>query len=436
MAGYYVLDSIGITGNRVTRTQTILRLLEAQIGDTIRADSLSRAWNALLLYNTDLFNQVTIQQGARPGHWHIAVEERWYLWPYLRFRVEDVTLSDWVRNPVFYRVTYALGFYRNNLTGRQDKLQLVFRDGYKRGFTLSYNRPFLFVKPKIDAYFYFNYFQNDEVNYGARSGEVLRLRQPNRPVRTLYEGSIALSKRLSQTDWLQLSPGYRTVAVQDSLTVLNPSYLPGQRTLEAYPYLALGYVHDSRRVRAFPLAGYKWGISLAQYGLGVGTSQFWKLQGHFRRFIPLGLSRWNLAYGLDAQHIFYQNLPFYEKAFVDPDVGARGYESFFVSGTTLLDAKTELKYALIPWRIREVSWLPRPFRHAALGLYPYVYADTGYMEDRSQNGDDGTYLNKLLGTVGIGLYVPYIYDNLLRLEYGLNVQGQARFQFNFVHALR
>lgn len=410
--------------------------MEAHQGDTIYHDSTTRAWNRTLLYNTDLFNNVTITADTLKGIWYVEVTERWYLWPYVYVRLEDITLANWVRQPDWQRITYSVGFYRENMTGRQDKLRIIYGNGYKQGFMASYNRPFLLPKAKIDALFYFNYFQNDEVNYAAIDGEVQRLRLPAQPVRRMYEGSIRLSRRLSQTRWLYLTTGYRHSLVADTLLAYNPTYLTQSSLPEAYPTLAVGYLHDSRQMRAFALSGQKLVLEAQVAGLGLGTVNMGVLLASYRRFMPLGSSRWNVALGGDVVHHLSDRLPFYEKFLISPDFGTRGYESYFVTGTTHATLKTELKYAVLPWRIRQVRWLPAPFRQFPLGLYPYLYADAGYMADRSHNATDPTYANKMLATVGAGLYLPYIYDNLLRLEYGINVQGQAVFQFNFTHALR
>jgi outer membrane protein assembly factor BamA len=445
------IDSIFFHGNRVTKDKALLRLLSFTCGDTLAclpADILHR--NRELLYNTDLFNEVRLQLDttATGLHLHIHVTERWYLWPYLFVKLEDVTLADWLAQPDLFRVTYAVGFFKDNLTGRMDKLRFLFGNGYKKGFTVSYNRPFLLPRAQVDAFFYVNYFRNDEVNYGSLEGEVQRLRVARAGLREFYTAEMTLSKRLNPWHWLLLRTGWRQMQVADTLRQVSPGYLPLAGQVQ-YPLLALGYVHDTRDVRAFPQKGRKVALEAQLAGLpSVGSAApepFLKLAASYRQFTHLA-PRWRFNYGADAQQLAGPAIPFYEKPLLSPELGPRGYESYFLTTTTLLDVKTELLFALVPWRICHMKRLPflnvlypvaRPFVATyPFGVYPYLFADAAYLQDYTGVGMDARFLDKMLHTVGLGLYVPYIYDNLLRMECGLNHLGQVTFQINLIHALR
>ncbi|MBX3103223.1 MAG: hypothetical protein KF690_11995 [Bacteroidetes bacterium] len=446
------LDSISFHGNRVTKDKALLRLMSIGPGDTLAhmpQDILTR--NQELLYNTDLFNQVTFRLDTTDTglHLHITMKERWFLWPYLFIKLEDITLADWFRNPDFYRITYSVGFFRDNLTGRLDKVRVLYGNGYKKSLMLSYNRPMLFPKAQIDGFFYLNYFRNDEVNYASDSGAVQRLRVAKAGLRQFYQGEITLSKRLNPWNWLYVRGGARQMTIADTLAAYNPTYLPQDTRTVGYPVLSVGYLHDTRDVRAFSQKGTKITLEICQSGLPSGQQpvDFLRLSAGYRHFLSPA-PRWRFNYGADIQHLSgISRLPFYEKALISPELGPRGYESYFLTGTTLLDAKAELLFALSPRRIYQVNRLPgllnalyplaKPFIQTfPLGVYPYLFADAGYLQDRTGSGMDASFLDKMLHTVGIGLYVPYIYDNLLRLECGLNHLGRVTYQLNFTHALR
>ena len=84
----------------------------------------------------------------------------------------------------------------------------------------------------------------------------------------------------------------------------------------------------------------------------------------------------------------------------------------------------------------QVSVLPKAFRDFMTGVYPYVFYDAGYANDWSYSRTPNRFHDRLLQGMGFGVDIPYIYDNLLRLEVSRNNFGEAQFMLNMSVSLR
>jgi len=426
---YVRLDSIRITGIERTKSYQILREMNIAKGAHIAKAALPAVINRNreLVYNTGLFNVVTIADSITPDLrlWlHIDVHERWYVWPEFIFDLTEYNYTDWLRNPSLNRVTLGLGVNLYNLSGRNDKLSLAATRGFSNRYELSFDRPFLLPKARIGGGVRLLHNTQYEVDYGSQdNGRAARYNYAGAPQVTVQSYGLYLSRRFrNQHFGLVLGGGWKQYVVSDSVLFYNPRYLSrellaGTDKFDRFTMLEITAWYDTRDVRAFPLKGVRiYATAVGAGMIGPATTQFARLELRAFRYQPLG-GRWYAAGGGVLLHLIGSQVPFPEKFFAR-QAQVRGFNSFVLDGSLYAVAKAEVRYALVKRRIVKWDRLPRKFREFPLGVYPFAYMDYGYMNDYTYNNLQSRFKNTGLFGYGVGVDVPFIYDNLFRVEVG------------------
>ena len=143
------IERIEITGNTKTKYYIIERELSFAKGDSLNAQQLGAAiiQAKQLLMNTQLFVDVKIDTLTYLEQWqiHVQVKERWYLLPLPYFRLVDRNFNQWWvdQNRSLDRVNYGMKFIQNNVSGRNDNLNIWLITGYNRQFSARYSVPFI-----------------------------------------------------------------------------------------------------------------------------------------------------------------------------------------------------------------------------------------------------------------------------------------------------
>ena len=435
------VDSITVSGNKKTKAFAITREMTFQVGDSLPEPLLDSIlnWNQRLVYNLSLFNVVDFrpQVENRRLRLHIAVKERFFYLPEGSFYIEDQTIIDWFRNPQWRRVTLSGGGQLQNLTGRNDGLYLNGSIGNTLGMMLRYRRPFLFPRARLDATFGLIVYQTFEVSYGAEEGRVQRLRYKLSPLQRQFEGEFLLTRRFTQFHRLTFGVGYRYWQIADTLRLLAPEYLTTGTCVDHYPHFTVRFDVDRRNLRAFPTRGFRVLGGVQHFGLpGLGTALFAKFYGTFTYYSELGTSRWGMALGAIAATLVGRRVPFNEMFTFNRDFPLRGYEQYYIQGSTLVMLKSEVRFAAVRRHMVSIRWLPRKFRDFPVGLYLYGWLDGGYINDFTRRFPDRRFHHQGLHAVGLGLIAPLIYDTVVRFEVGRNHLGQFSYQLNFTLALQ
>ncbi len=417
------IEGIKVTGNKKTKLSTIFRELTLNEGDSIDIQELESIikQNKSNLYNTSLFNDVNVIHSLSDKNvilW-IDLKERWYIFPQPFFIVEERTFKDWVLKPSFKRVTYGGGIFWQNLTGSKDDLFLGFTLGYSRRFVFSHDRPYLFPKQKLEGSFQFYFQDNYELNYGTKEGILQRHFFRDEVFQKKWTSSFRLTKRLSPIKKLYIQPEFTYINFIDSLRFYNPNFLTHDENKEFYPSLTMGYINDKRDIFTFPLKGQKVFLQARLSGLGIGTSNFMKIDGSFSKHLYLN-KKWNYAFGFYASQIIGGNVPFFEKSFLGYSKQMRGYENYVIDGTGIYEFKHEWKFGLIPRKIVHINWLPKKVRDFPFGIYIVAFNEYAYVDDRGKHNLDKTLKQKWLYSGGTGLQIPFIYDSMFRIEASYN----------------
>lgn len=424
------VDSIVVDGLKKTKPAVVTRQMVFQVGDTVevsKLDALTKI-NRSNIYNLGLFTAVTIANeiGDSSIEVHISVQERWYVWPQPYLGLAERVWNEWLDDPDLDRLVYGMGVEWANLTGWNDKLYIYAQGGYTQALTGSYNRPFLFPQAQVDGTLAFTYLNDKEIGYTTRGGYLQLIRDEDIRIRKSYTAQFTLGKRFSARKILYGFAAYQYFQLNERVRDSNAVYLPFHLTSIHYPSLGMSYVNDQRDIRSYPLAGYKYGVSLRHFGIpGPDKVHFAKLALSFSHHIPLS-KRWNFAYGSQQFLLLGNRVPYFDKYFIGFGSFLRGYEPYVIDGSFVNLTKAEWKFGLVPYHFAHAKWIPfEKFRDFPLGLYLSAYCDAGYVHDGTFNNLDNTLKNRLLLGYGMGVNLITVYDFLLRLEFSRSIVPTA-----------
>jgi hypothetical protein len=138
------------------------------------------------IMNTSLFVDVNVYVSARNGNVvdiNIDLKERWYFFPLPYFRLIDRNFNQWwvEQQRSLDRVNYGIKFTQNNVSGRNDNLDIWLINGYTQQITLC-GMIFLFLI-KIKKGFNIGIISatQKEINYATGDNKQLFYKQESAP---------------------------------------------------------------------------------------------------------------------------------------------------------------------------------------------------------------------------------------------------------------
>src|SRR5215831_4291915 len=168
------IADISIHGNKKTRPYIIEREIPFHQGDYIPLNELNKklVLAQQQVMNTALFTQVFVYISGQQGNLifiNVDVKERWYLFPMPYFKLVDRNFNQWwvEQKASLDRVNYGIKFNQNNVTGRNDKLNVYLIGGYSRQVLLKYEQPFADKALKSGYSVLFNFSRQRELNYAT-----------------------------------------------------------------------------------------------------------------------------------------------------------------------------------------------------------------------------------------------------------------------------
>lgn len=439
------VSRINLIGNRLTRPWVIERELTFEAGDSLRLDSIYEilTQNQRNIHNLNLFQTVQVLPVRKLDTLEIQIllKERSPLGGQPIFAIEERNSYDIVgafTSGDFHRLVYGGFGVARNLTGRGELVDLTLQWGFSRRVRLRFVRPNLWPRFNLDLRVGASYIQQPEIMVGTTRGQVQWIEVSSAPLQRSVKAFAGLNKRLGLYKNLYTELSFTHYLLDDSLYNFTLEgvphrYLTGNQGLERFIELLVMAEWDRRDWRSFPMDGFQLRLMGRAAGGPGATTQFAKLGATWAHHIPL-TNRFNLAYGLQSLYTFGRDIPFFEKSQVGilryefPGISTelRGYEPYTIDGTFLNLAKTELKYAILPYQNFYWQWIPiESFRNLAFGCYLSAFVDLGYASDQSINNHDTYLKEKLLHGYGVGLNLIGIYDMLLRVECTRNHLGQS-----------
>lgn len=421
-----VLNEIKVIGNKTTKQSIIEREYLFELGNSYsqrELDSLIKETKNNL-YNTFLFNFVTIDQVELTNNYVsllITLEERWYLWVFPIFEVQETNLSTWLKNKDLEYVNYGLVSYKQNFRGRKEQLGIKLQSGYTEEIKLLYHAPFINRNKTQGVGFTSSFNRNHEVTHSILNNKVDRINNPNKYLKEEIESDIFFDfrPRFYNTHTLRLK--YTYIKVDDTIVNANKHFLTtNQNKLEQ---LSISYrvKRDLRNNKNYPLTGFYFDFEIGKDGLGffkkrannlyttIWIKKFWQIS-----------DRWFLSGSIKNKSYYLNNIDFYKKALGYGNDLVRGYEYYVINGDQYSLIKSQLRFNWLKEKVFKVKIIPfNKFNKIPFSSFLGTYFDIGYVSSNINNLNNPLN-NEIMYGGGISIDFVTYYDMVLRTEFSIN----------------
>jgi hypothetical protein len=438
---FWIVRQLLFEGNKKTKEEILLRELALLPGDTLPVahwqELLTRERNKL--FNTDLF--VTVEAWIAPDSAtcgqlvdiHYRFRERWYVFPVFIFELADRNFSEWLydRGADLSRTNYGMRYVQKNLRGRNERLELLFQQGFTRKYEFFYAFPYIDRNQRYGLELRTQFMRNRDIPYISQDNKLLYWRSES-VNRERWNSEVRLRRREGFYLFHYLTLRYKREWVADSVLVLNPNYFTDpNNNLQRYWELQYDLVKDRRDIAVYPLRGERWGLRLTKYGIGGfsdvdafsirGESErYWQLKGNWFadlsgsfRFFWAKAQPYSLARGLG----YGEELP-------------RGFQLYVMDGQHFFLLKSTLKYRFFDWNTY-LRFMPlEEFRTFPLAFYGRLFFDHSYVSDKLLFYIDNRLANRWLYAYGAGIDFVTFYNVVLQAEIARNNLGETGFFFN------
>ena len=422
------VKSILIAGNKRTKQMIIQRELPFQVGTSIARHDLDR--ELLLakrqLMNTALFVDVQVLPvitDSSSAEIQVQLKERWYLFPLPYFKLIDRNFNQWWvdQKRSLERVNYGIKFIENNVTGRNDNLNIWLITGYTQQINLRYDLPFIDKKLRTGFNVGFAYGTQREVNYATEDNKQQFFKLEDRYLKKTIRADLTYSYRPGVKQRHAFRVSYYDESVDDTVIKRTPNYFVNQENQFRYLDLNYRFKFYNADYNAYPTDGFLFEGNLYQRG-GFGKSQLWMVNARAVYALPLAKTSFLHLEGL-VQLKFPVNNAFTDQRLMGyGSMQMRGLEYNVVDGMKGGMLKTTIHQKLIGFDVRN-PFKSKTHDKIPFRLYLKAYTDLGYAHISSPRPDN-TLNNKVLHTYGFGLDIISIYDFVFKIEYSFNQLGK------------
>jgi outer membrane protein assembly factor BamA len=287
-----IIGEITLSGNKRTKSFIALREVPFKKGDrfTLGEVELLLVLAKQQLMNTSLFVDISVYIASRTGNVlsiNIDMKERWYFFPLPYFRLVDRNFNQWwvEQKRSLDRVNYGIKFTQNNVTGRNDNLDVWLISGYTQQVTLRYNLPFFDKKLKSGFNVGIITSTQKEVNYATGDNKQLFFKQEDVAKKALrFDFTYSYRPDVKQRHYFRVS--YNDERVSDSVVIVNPLYYPDHRS--RLQFIDFGYQYKYYNVDyiPYPTKGFLLEGNLYRRGLD-NISGLWQISGRAVYAVPL-----------------------------------------------------------------------------------------------------------------------------------------------------
>jgi len=429
---FVTIRAINYDGNRHTKNYIVEREIAFQTGKTYTLQEFYKKCTLTReqLMNTALFVTVHVNLDTittEEVDVNILLKERWYIFPLPHFKIIDRNWNVWLNEykGSFERTEYGAKLLHNNLTGRNDQLNLFAISGYNRQFSAFYFQPYFDKKLQQGYSASFTYSQAREVNYATDSNKQQFFNLPGF-ARSFLRAEVGYSYRKGSQMRSIARLSYNRDKIDSAIINLNPNYFGQGRTSAEFIDLFLNYQYLNVDYIPYPLKGWMVDFyALKRFSKAVPMFQVGGRMQATWRFAPKTYLNFQGAFAATVSN----NNVFYNQRML-------GYRSLYIQGLELHVVDGDLAMMLRSTLRREV-WgftlknLIRSKSHSEIPFRIFVktYGNVGYAH--SKNPGNSYMNNRLLRTAGAGIDIMTIYDMVLKLEYSFNQFGQGGF---FIHS--
>ncbi len=427
---FVYVESIGITGNKKTKSDLILREIDFRAGDSLRINELTLRLdrNEQLLMNTGLFNAVEINieqwdESAKSIHLVLAVTESWYIFPLPIFNLADRNFNVWwtEQDRSLKRVNYGVRLIYYNFSGNKDKLKLTFQAGYKRKVLLQYDRPYLNRKKTMGVTGRVFIDHRREFPFETRFNKRQFYEDESQITSKSFKAIFSFHYRPRVESFHEVFLKYENNNITDEIFDLNTNYFNGATRLRFYE-LSYFFRRERRDSRFYALAGNYIQAEAKKTGLGI-HNQVDKLTTSllYAHYVPITQGV-NIEARVKGQVEWTGNAhPYYGfEALGFGEDYIRGYELYVVDGTDFFLTRNSLRFKLLNKSIDLKRKMPlHNYRILPIMLWFTVNADAGIVDNTLFN-EDNPFNNRWLYGGGIGLDIILYQKYVFQVEYSMN----------------
>lgn len=356
------LENIQIKGNRKTKKRIITREIDLQTNVSYTFKELKELikLDENKIFNTGLFNSVKAEiefanNSENSVNVVFFVEERWYIWPSIIFKLADRNFSDWLFNQdaATDRFEYGFKFDQFNVRGLNEKLSAMAQFGFKRRFYFGYNIPYLNKDQTFGMGMNFSFSELDQIDYSNVNDKRLFIDADSifgddsdrQIISNTLTSSLFFNYRESYYNTHSIRLTYSRTTILEEVLQFNENYLGRDGELEQ-DYFGLTYIfrRDFRDRNNYPLKGFLIDARLSKIGLGIFNDiNQGNAQGHVSYYKPLKYN-FNIASSFTG----YTSYPRFQPYNNLQGLGfannlLKGYELYVIQGQHYVMNKTELK---------------------------------------------------------------------------------------------
>jgi len=436
-----IVDRIFIEGNRKTKPHIITRELSFKKDSTYQEYQLDSmfVWDRNRIYNTNLFNEVDlsmVNERSDSVDIKIAVDERWYIYPFPIFRLVDRNFNDWWVNQDrdLSRVNYGLKVTQFNFRGRGEVLRLWMQTGFETVLNLYYQVPYIDKKQNNGLSISSSYFEAKSIPVVTRENIPRFASSSEDILRRAFTNIITHSCRSSFYSFHNTSIGHLRVDVADTVAQLNENYLGNGRTQQQFFTLGYSYVYDRRNNINYPTSGSRFLGGLSKVGLGIYNDgvDYWRARLRYTKytafkdnfFLVNNVSILSTLPARDRAYFNYSSIGFLLEVL-------RGYDLRIIEASSYVLQRNEFKHQLFgrKYNIKKVMPL-RQFQTFPITIYGKVYFDQGYAFGFPNYDGSEELTDKYLYSVGTGLDLVLVNDLTFRLELSRTGEDETHFFIN------
>jgi outer membrane protein assembly factor BamA len=424
-----VIADISIHGNKKTKPYIIEREVPFKQGDYISRKDLEKklVLAQQQVMNTALFTQVFAYIQSQQGNLvfiNVDVKERWYLFPLPYFKLVDRNFNQWwvEQKASLNRVNYGVKFNQNNVTGRNDKLNISLIGGYSRQVLLKYEQPFADRALKSGYSVGFNFSRQRELNYGTDKNKQQFYKQDQFVMQNI-KAELAYLYRPAIKTRHSFRVAYVKNKVNDTILALNPHYYPitsGNNI--SYPEFSYSVQYYNSDYNAYPTRGFIGDATLLKRGISNDIN-LTQLQYHANYAVPLSPKTHFLFQSAGILKVPFDQPYYNQQLFGYGDAYLRGLEYYVLDGVAGIMGRATLHQQIFAMILKTP---PKSKKEVVIPFRFYLKAggDLGYVYSRAPGND--LLCNKLVytETVGLDIVIPS-YDIVFKFNYSFNQLGQS-----------
>jgi outer membrane protein assembly factor BamA len=398
------LDTIVISGNKVTQNSIILKELSFSQHDSISLEILD--YNKNRIYSTGLFTKIDglLYQQTGKKVLEIHVDERWYLYPYPIIGIKDRNWNN------FY---YGLGLAHINFLGLNQKLFGSFALGYDPFVNFHYFNPdFITDDFMFDVTLSHSKTKNKSLYNSSFAKDFYEY---------WYNLQISAGNRIDIYKTIWLSLGYSQINVTEKN--VNKTISPSGK--DEFLTVNISGEINTRDMNEYPMKGRY--LSAAIKKCGFGESKVDYLQAWFdaREYLPV-IYNWSLGFRGFTGLTIGNTLPNYSHYFLGYSERIRGKFNEVMEGENISGFSSELRIPILGPTYHVLPDFPIPqFAILRYGVNAAFFFDAGEVWNKHCfKWDQFTY------GYGFGLHFLLPYSVVIRTEIGFDKLFRSEFIFD------